>query len=169
MTMGVHHADTLNYYFGPVKKVSALFNKLYIAADVEDITMTILQFESGVLGYLGSSYAAVRMNWMSVHGTDASLSCNLALPNVSFDEYLQIWSVVDKYTVLQISEKSKDQPETIPLRIGDPILEEIDEFADCIRTGKKPETDGQAGMAALALVRAAIDSARSGKAVDLKV
>ncbi len=169
MTMGVHHADTLNYYFGPVKKVSAFFNKLYIPAEVEDVTMTILQFESGVLGYLGSSYASVRMNWMSVHGTDASLSCVLALPNVTFDEYLQIWSVVDKYTILQISEKTKDQPETIPLRIGDPILEEIDEFADCVRTGKKPETDGQAGLAALALVRAAIDSARSGKAVDLTV
>ncbi len=169
MTMGVHHADTLNYYFGPVKKVSALFNKLYIPADVEDVTMTILQFESGVLGYLGSSYASIRMNWMSVHGTDASLSCVLALPNVSFEEYLQIWSVVDKYTVLQISEKSKDQPETLPLNIGDPILEEIEEFADCIRTEKKPETDGQAGLVALALVRAAIDSARSGKAVDLTV
>jgi predicted dehydrogenase len=169
MTMGVHHADTLNHYFGPIKKVSALFGKLYIPADVEDVTMTLLQFESGVLGYLGSSYASIRMNWMTVHGTDASLSCVLSLPNVSFEEYLQVWSVVDKYTVLQISEKSKDQPETIPLKIGDPILEQIDEFADCIRTGRKPETDGQAGLAALAVVRAAIDSARSGKAVDFTV
>jgi len=168
MTMGVHHADTLNYFFGPVKKVSALFNKLYTPADVEDITMTILQFESGVLGYLGASYATLRMNWMSVHGTDASLSCVLSLPNVSFEEYLQVWSVVDKYTLLQISEKSKDQPQAIPLKIGDPILEEIDEFADCIRTGRNPETDGQVGLVALALVRAAIDSARSESAVGLK-
>ena len=53
MTMGVHHADTLQYYFGPVKNVFAFFSKLYTPADVEDVTMTTFQFESGVLGYLG--------------------------------------------------------------------------------------------------------------------
>ncbi len=167
MTMGIHHADTLNHCFGPIKKVSALFNKLYTPADVEDVTMTIFQFESGILGYLGSTYVSPRANWMVVYGTDAHLSCSLSLPNVAFDEYLKIWSIVDKFTVLQLFEKTKDKPETIPLPIGDPILEEVDEFGDCIRTGKKPETDGQAGLAALALIRAAIDSARSGKPVAL--
>jgi len=169
MTMGVHHADTLHYYFGSIKRVFAFFNKLYIQADVQDVTMTTFQFESGVLGYLGSTYVSPRANWIYAYGTDAHLLCRLTLPNVAFDEYLQIWPVVDKYTLLQLFDKSKDKPETIPLSIGDPILEEIDEFADCIHTGKKPETDGPGALAALALIRAAMDSARSGKPVDLKV
>jgi predicted dehydrogenase len=87
---------------------------------------------------------------------------------VPFDEYLQIWSVVDQYTTLTLLDKNQDKPETIPLPIGDPVLEEIDEFADCIRTGRKPETDGQGALAALALIRGAIDSARTGRPVDLK-
>jgi predicted dehydrogenase len=74
---------------------------------------------------------------------------------------------VDKYTVLQLIGKTKDQPETIPLPVGDPILEEVDEFADCIRTGEKPETDGQGALVALALIRAAIESARTGQQVRL--
>ena len=73
------------------------------------------------------------------------------------------------FTLLQLIDKSKDKPEAVPLSIGDPILEESDEFADCIRTGKKPETDGQGALVALALIRAAIDSARTGKPVDLRV
>ena len=169
MTMGIHHADTLNYYFGPIKKVFAFFNKLYIRAEVEDVNLTTFQFESGVLGYLGSTYVSPRSNWIYVYGTDAHLYCTLSLPNVPFAEYLQIWSVIDKYTLLQIFEKSKDKPEPIPLSIGDPILEEIDEFADCIRTGKKPETDGPGALTALAFIRAAIDSARTGIPADLKV
>ncbi len=169
MTMGVHHADTLNYYFGPIQKVFAFFNKLYTPADVEDVSMTTFQFESGVLGYLGCTYASPRANWIYVYGTDAQLFCTVSLPNLPFDEYLKIWSVVDQYTILQVLDKTKDKPETIPLPVGDPILEEIDEFADCIRTGKKPETDGQAALVALALIRASIDSARSGKPVDLKI
>jgi predicted dehydrogenase len=169
MTMGIHHADTLNYCFGPIKKVFAFFNKLFLPAAVEDVTMTTFQFESGVLGYLGSTYVTPRVNWITAHGTDAILSCNLTLPNTTFEEYLKVWSVVDRYTTLQITAKTKDKPETIPLPVGDPILEEIDEFGECIRSGKKPETDGQGALVALALIRAAIDSARSGKPVDLKV
>jgi predicted dehydrogenase len=169
MTMGVHHADTLQYYFGPVKSVFAFFSKLYIPAEVEDVTMTTFRFESGVLGYLGSTYSSPRANWVRVYGTDAHLFCTLSLPNVPFDEYLRVWSVVDQFTLLQLFDKGKDRPETIPLPTGDPILEEVDEFADCIRGGKNPETDGPAAMAALALIRAAIDSARTGTPVDLKM
>jgi predicted dehydrogenase len=77
--------------------------------------------------------------------------------------------VVDQYTLLQLFEKTKDKPETISLPVGDPILEEMDEFGDCIRTGKKLETDGQGGLVALSLIRAAIDSAHTGKPVDLKI
>jgi predicted dehydrogenase len=168
MTMGVHHADTLRYYFGPIKKVFAFFNKLYTPAEVEDVTMATFQFASGVLGYLGSTYSSPRANWIYVYGTDAHLFCSVSLPNVPFDEYLQIWSVVDQYTTLTLLDKNQDKPETIPLPIGDPVLEEIDEFADCIRTGRKPETDGQGALAALALIRGAIDSARTGRPVDLK-
>ena len=46
-------------------------------------------------------------------------------------------------------------------------MEEIDEFADCIQTGAKPETDGQAGLNALSLIRAAIESNRTGKEVNV--
>lgn len=168
MTMGVHHADTMNYFFGPVEKVFSFFSKLYIPADVEDVEMTTFRFASGVLGHIGSTYASPRANWIRAYGTDGHLACNLSLPNLPFAEYLKVWSVVDKYTCLQHFDKAKDDPETIPLPIGDPILEEVDEFADCIRTGRRPETDGEVGLAALALVRAAIESSQTGIAVDLK-
>jgi scyllo-inositol 2-dehydrogenase (NAD+) len=123
MTMGIHHADTLNYFFGPVEKVFSFFSKLYIPADVEDVEMTTFRFESGVLGHIGSTYASPRANWIRAYGTDGHLVCNLSLPNLPFDEYLKVWSVVDKYTCLQHFDKAKDEPETIPLPIGDPILE----------------------------------------------
>jgi len=167
MTMGVHHADTLQYFFGPIRSALSFFNKLYTPADVEDVTMTIFKFESGLLGYLGSSYATPRTNWINVYGSDAILLCSVSLPNVPFDEYLKIWAIVDRYTTLQLLEKSKDRAENVPLPVGDPILEEIDDFANCIRTGARPETDGKGAIAALSLVRAAIESARTGKEVRL--
>jgi myo-inositol 2-dehydrogenase/D-chiro-inositol 1-dehydrogenase len=70
---------------------------------------------------------------------------------------------------LEIFEKGRDQSREIPLVPGDPILEEIEEFAHCIQTGEKPETDGRGALTALAYIRAAIESARTGKPVRIEV
>lgn len=166
MTMGIHHADTLAYYFGPVKTVFSFVRRLHIKADVSDVELTSCEFDSGVVGYLGTTYASPRANWIRVSGTDSQLFCNLGLPNLPFDEYLKVWSVVDKYTTLE-RYTGGDTPERIPLPVGDPILEEVDEFADCIRTGKKPETGEDEALAALAFVRAALESSRTERPVNL--
>jgi xylose dehydrogenase (NAD/NADP) len=168
MTMGIHHADTLRYFFGPIKTAFSYFNRLYIPAEVEDVTVTIFQFESGILGYLGANYASPKSHWIFIYGTEANLLCNVALPEIPFEEYLKIWPVVDRYTKLLLFEKGKDEPKDIPLKERDIILEQIDEFAHCIQTGERPETDGEGGLVALALIRAAIESARTGKQVALE-
>jgi len=168
MTMGIHHADTISYFFGPIETAFSYFNKLYIPADVEDVSVTIFQFESGILGYLGSNYASPKSHWIYVYGTEANLSCRVTLPEVPFEEYLNIWPVVDQYTRLLLYEKGKDEPKDIPLTAGDPILEEIDEFAGCIQTGAQPETDAKGALTALALIRASIESARTGKQVEIQ-
>lgn len=167
MTIGVHQADTLNYVFGPIKTVFSFFNKLYIPAPVEDVTTTVFRFESGILGYLGSNFASPKTNWMRIYGTEANLVRTVATLDRRFD--VERKQSVDQSTRLELFEKGKNQPREIPLPIGDPILEQIDEFADCILTGKRPETDGPSSLKALALIRAAIESAKTGKPVDVEV
>ena len=169
MTLGIHHSDLLNYLLGPIETVFAYFNRLYIEAPVEDVSTTIFQFKSGILGYLGSNYASPKACWMYVYGTEANLLCTVTLQQLPFEEYLLRWQMIDQDTRLQIFKKDRTGSEDIALNAGNPILEEIDEFADCIQTGKRPETDGQGALQALGLIRAAIDSAQSGKQVKLVV
>jgi predicted dehydrogenase len=166
MTIGVHQADTLNYLFGPVKRVSAFFKRLLIPAPVEDVTSTIFEFESGMLGYLGCNFASPRTNWMHVYGTEANLLRTVARLDRRFDA--ERTQGPDQSTRLELMEKGKTDPKPVPLLVGDPLLEEIDEFAECILTGRRPETDGESALKALALVRAAIDSARSDRPVDVE-
>jgi predicted dehydrogenase len=169
MQYGIHQADTLNYIFGPVKTAFSFSKKLYIPAPVEDVTTTILEFEFGFLGYMGCSFAAPRTNWMYVYGTEANLLRTSGRPDRPIKEYLQSSDSADHFTRLEIFEKGKDSPREIPLLPGNPIQEEVDEFADCILTGNTPETDGRVGLTALALVRAAIESVRAKKPIELKV
>lgn len=168
MTMAIHDADVFHYLFGPAKTLFSFFTKLYIPAPVEDVTATMIQFESGILGYLGSNYCSPRTHWMYLYGTEANLLCTVGLPEWFDKENHPRTSAADEVTRLQMFRKGKTRPEDIPLPQGDPILEEVDEFAECIRTGAKPETDGRGGLMALALIRAAIASARSKKPVNLK-
>jgi predicted dehydrogenase len=163
MTLGIHHADLFNYLFGSITEVFAFFNRLYIPAPVEDVTTTIFQFQSGALGYLGSNYASPKALWMYIYGTEANLLCTVTLQELPFEEYLLRWQMIDHDTRVQIFEKGKTGARDVPFNKGNPIMEEIDEFADSIRSGAKPETDGESALEALMLVRAAIDSARTGK------
>lgn len=165
MTMGVHHADTLIRMFGPIKTVFADFSRLHIQAPVEDTTTTLFRFQSGILGYLGSNYCSPKTNFIRVYGTKANLLCNVTMPNVPFAKYLKMWPSADRFTQLVIWDLKAMGGEEIPLPIGDAILEEVDEFVDCIRSGAEPETDGPSALAALALIRAAIESAQTGKQV----
>lgn len=166
MTIGVHDIDMFNYIFGPIKSVFSLFNKLYIPAEVEDVTTTVCQFESGILGYLGSNFASPRTDWMYIYGTDANLLWTVPPFDLPFEERAKS-NAVKPQTRLLMYEKGKGERE-IPLEPNDPHADEMDEFCRCIRTGAKPETGGREGLAALAFVRAAIDSARTKQLIELK-
>jgi predicted dehydrogenase len=168
MTLGIHHADLFNYLFGPIRSVFSYFNKLYVEAPVEDVTATVFQFESGVLGYLGSNYASPKALWMYIYGVKANLVCSVTLQELPFEEYLLRWQAIDQDTSVQIVEKGRTGFKDVPITEGNPILEEIDEFADCIQTGKRPETDGEGALVALALIRAAIESSKTGRPVMLE-
>jgi predicted dehydrogenase len=45
------------------------------------------------------------------------------------------------------------------------LREELAEFVECIRTRKSPEIDGEAGLRNMAVVLAAVESGKTGKAV----
>lgn len=164
MTMGIHHADTLTHIFGPVKSVYSLFNRLCIAAPIPDVTTTILNFRSGMLGYIGSSFASPRTNWMYVYGTEANLTRTFIGVDRKLDPERK--RSVDENTRLELI-TGTGGAKRIELPVGDPMLEQIDEFADCIRSGRTPETDGESSMHPLAVIRAAIESAATGKPVEL--
>jgi len=165
MTIGVHQADTLNYIFGPIKTVFSMFKKLHIPAPIEDVTSTMFEFESGILGYIGSNFASPRTDWMHVYGTEANLRRTVSRVDRRFD--IERKQGPDEGSRLERFSAGSTEPELVELTHGDPLLEEIDEFADCVLTGRKPETDGQVSMAALALIRAAIESSRTGKPVEV--
>ena len=125
--------------------------------------------EAELAGLLCRRFPSLEQVRFTNSGTEANLLCTITLQQLPFEEYLLRWQMIDQDTRLQIFKKDRTGGEDIALTVGNPILEEIDEFADCIRTGKTPETDGYGGLQALAFIRAAIESARTGKQVGISI
>jgi predicted dehydrogenase len=160
--LAVHHADTLNYLFGPAKTVTCMAKRLYTPAEIEDVTMTVLEMESGQLCYIGSNWASQGTFFTNVYGMEANLYFTLDF------NFWQRSDIVDQHSQLEIQHRGSSEHKQVPLERGDMFREQLEEFADCIRGKRRPEVGGQDGIAALAIVYAALRSAESGRVVALK-
>jgi len=124
--------------------------------------MTIVEMESGQLCYIGSNWASQGTFFTYVYGMDA---------NLYFTVDFNFWSnsdVVDRHSQLEIQHRGSSEHKPIALESGDMFREQLEEFGDCIRSRKKPEVGGPEGIAALAVIDAALRSAETGRTVAIR-
>src|SRR5215208_4234344 len=50
MQLGIHHVDTLSYWLGSVERATGRFAHVEAQADIDDVGVVMLEFESGALG-----------------------------------------------------------------------------------------------------------------------
>jgi predicted dehydrogenase len=161
--LGVHHADTLQYLLGPVRSVSATVRKLYTKSEVADATMTVLEFEAGMLGYLGSGWASPGVYSMNLLGTEANLFYDL-----DFTHWHESHTA-DKYSTLRAQSYGEADRKAIDPPPSDMFREQLEEFALAIRGKDQVEVGAAEAVDALAVVHAALQSsARGGQSVALQ-
>jgi predicted dehydrogenase len=160
--LGVHHADTLQYLLGPARSVTAHARRLYTKAEVPDAVMAIVEFESGPLGYLGAGWASPGVYRMNLLGTKANLMYDL-----DFTRWAESHEA-DRYSTLYSQAYGEIERSRVDLPATDMFLEQLDEFALAIRGEGQIEVGAAEATAALAVVRAALESSdRNGAAVTL--
>ncbi|MPZ51413.1 MAG: gfo/Idh/MocA family oxidoreductase [Acidimicrobiia bacterium] len=160
--LGVHHADNLQYLLGPVAAVTSHARKLYTDAEVPDAIMSILEFESGPLGYLGSGWASPGVYQIRLQGTEANLFYDL-----DFNNWDQSHLTDDKSTLVSQAYRETERPR-VEIPHTDMFREQLDEFALAIRGEAEIEVGAEEAVRALAVVHAALESSRrNGEAVEL--
>jgi predicted dehydrogenase len=120
----------------------------------EEMTTAILRFSGDRLATIVSSFGAAGYAEYSVSGTKGWIRVS-----PSFDYALPVG----------VESKIRDGD---PVRREYPVVDqfgaEMMYFSDCILQNHEPEPDGVEGLADVRIVRAIIESARSGKAVKLR-
>ena len=105
----------------------------------------MLEHESGAISNLTASYASASEYYMmNVYGKEAS-------------------AYYDLFNGLRCLRRGDKAPHAVPLAENDTIREELEEFVACVRNGGKPETDGWWASRNLAVIRAGVESARTGR------
>jgi predicted dehydrogenase len=149
LQIGIHYADVLAYLLGPVKAVRGQFAQLVLPGDNPDVASLLFEHESGALSTLNASYASASEYYlMNVYGKDAT-------------------AYYDLHGGLRVLRRGIGRVEPVPCAKNDTLVEELEEFAAAVRGEGRPEVEGDAATASLAVIRAGIRSAREGRRVEV--
>lgn len=146
MQLGIHHVDTLAHWLGPVRQASGRFAHVHTEAQIDDVAVVTLEFESGALGSLSGSYVSPKTLSLRLLGTEAVLD---------YRTDFSVWpdaGALDGVTTLTLDGEPVDFEER------DMLSEELAELARCIRGEAEPETGADEGLAALSVVLQALET-----------
>lgn len=147
-SLGVHKIDTMHYLVGPIARVSA-YTRPGRNKPIDEATVLALEFENGALATLTTSFFTPMVNEIAVFGTLAA-AYNTA-----------------GGSKLAVQKRDGLAPAEVELKTVDPVVDEIVGFARAV-TGEGPvEPDGETGLAVVAVMEAAVESAKTGRAVDV--
>jgi predicted dehydrogenase len=150
LQIGIHYTDVLEYLIGPVKAVSGRFVRLVLPGDNPDVASLVLEHENGALSTLNASYASASEYYlMNIYGKEAS-------------------AYYDLHQGLRFLKRGSTSADVVPFGKNDPIVEELDEFANAVRGDGQPEMDGERSTRSLAVLLAGIQSAREGRRVEIQ-
>jgi predicted dehydrogenase len=151
----VHLADNLHYLVGPIKRVSAFIGKVCGKAETDDVISATVEFENGALGYLGGSFLTPIRKFVQIHGIEGVFLVDMEGGAAYYQK-----AGTKRLVKQPLPDEDTQRKQSCE--------EEIDEFAACILEGGEPETGGEEGLAAWAVMEAIIRSAESGCAVEIK-
>jgi UDP-N-acetyl-2-amino-2-deoxyglucuronate dehydrogenase len=146
MQLGIHHVDTLSYWLGPVERATGRFAHVETDADIDDVGVVTLEFESGALASLTGSYVSPKTLTLRLLGTEAVLD---------YRTDFSVWpdaGALDGATTLTLG------GEPVAFDERDMLAEELAEFGRCIRGEAEPETGADGGISALAAVLQALEA-----------
>ncbi|MXQ09259.1 Gfo/Idh/MocA family oxidoreductase [Alphaproteobacteria bacterium GH1-50] len=166
----IHDIDLLQHFAGTIEEVHTFQSSAVRGFDVEDAAVVTLRFASGALGTINvsdataapwsweltagenSAYPATNESAYLIGGTEASL----ALPNLS------IWRHADENSWWAPISATR-----VPIDTDEPLVRQIEHFADIIRGDAAPLVSARDGLVAVAAVEAVKRSGDTGQTVRI--
>ncbi len=172
MNQGIHTVDLLLHLAGPVRTVYAQTRTAaHDRIEVEDVAAATLTFANGAIGTLVATTAAfdglpARVDLFGTAGTAILEGDAVRLVKVRGDPTLAVSEPAAAHA-LSVAASGTAAAAASALTWGDAHRAQLADVVRCLRTGGRPRSDAADGRAAVRLVRAVYESARSGRPVEL--
>lgn len=153
MQLGIHLIDTVNYLLGPIARVGCFAANIAMPGSVFDSTAAILQLSSGIPVSLNSYYVSADTYFFRIYGTEGTIHC----------AHTKL-----RLELLKNGEFQEEIEEDFSTEGAESYVLQMREFGECVLNGKKPETGGEEGLRALAVIEAMAKSANTHSIIDVK-
>ncbi len=146
----VHHIDALQWMMGTPKEVLAIMgNVAHDNAEVEDLSIALLRFESGAIGQLTSSVVH--------HGEEQELvfqgeRAKIAWPWDVYASTSKANGFPERNTALE--DELRDFYEGLPPVVHEGHTGQIDDVLSAVEMGRAPLVDGQEGRKTIEIITA---------------
>ena len=147
-SLGIHKIDTMLYHGGPIARVSAM-TRAGRTHSMDEVSVIAVEFESGALGTHITSFFLPVTSRVAVYGTDGAAVLEKDGGSLTFQG------------------RADMAPQPVEIEPNDPVLDQMNEFCSVVAGDTSPEVDGKAGVAVIAVLEAAIESAATGRTVDV--
>lgn len=152
MQLGIHLVDAMEFLLGPLEEVSCFAATIAMPGEVYDTTAALLKLASGVPCSLTSYYVTPDAFFLRIYGTKGLVHCTPTQVHLERIEGGRVTEARD---------------EDFPAEGAQSYILQMQEFAECIRTGRRPETDGPGALRALAAIEAMTRSVELRRTVRL--
>ncbi|MBT5429364.1 MAG: Gfo/Idh/MocA family oxidoreductase [Rhodospirillaceae bacterium] len=150
LQIGPHYVDVMEMLMGPIMEVSGMLSQLVLPGDNPDVAGLVMKHENGAISTLNAGYASAGENYvMNIYGKEASALYSL-------------------HTGMFHVKRGEKTPIKKEFEQNDTIMEQMQEFGDCIRSGDEPEVGGEWASRSLAVIRAGVKSAREKRYVSIQ-
>ncbi len=149
---GVHSLDTIQRILGPVERVAALLDHHIYKYAAEDTSTTLLKFASGAHGVMHAHFNC-NQNGLEIIGTEG-----------------RIWSSqwLGREFAGDLHMERGGERTDFDLPTVNVYVPQIEHVSACILSGETPVISGEVGAANVAVIEAAIRSARTGAFVNVE-
>lgn len=166
---GIHFIDLFRFLLGKSpRRVNGMMSNFMGRHDnMDDESLVVLEYDLGgpapVLATVEAGYHVPgKMRQLTIAGKDLSAVCDYNVAQYKIKTFENRHVAADGE--VKASEGAMHQLEFPP---EEPLRAELAAFLDAIETRRPPMVDGTDGMEAVRVVEAALESARTGKWIDL--
>ena len=139
-SLGLHMVDIMGWVFGPIKRVACLARRVAVPVDIDDVTVGLLEFESGLTGTLATFFASPLISQFRVSGTNA------------------VVDVRDDFSRLELT-NSEGETTNKEFHAVDTVALEIRQFIAACKTGAPLPIEPSEAARNIAVMEAFVNSA----------